>query len=247
MRLTRRLTGTTLRLTGSRAGSPRPSPPGTVSFLVTETGDYCATEAGETNLPWQISRPTSRLTRAEVLFQLVTRRGGRRGLSRRHPVATGDDFRGWYRGRSGASVSSRWPYSVPAPRPRCARSCTGWARARRRGRAPTRSYLHGSVSCLGRPKHDLDDRSEWSWRCHYQLSLTTVDSLQNKVSQPGVSDRCHFRIWSWPGLTRQPMRWPMRIMASATRASSRAPGSGMRMPHSSERSSPDCRKLAEPT
>jgi hypothetical protein len=47
MRLTVRLTGTTLRLTGSRAGWSRPSQPGTASFLVTDTGDLLATEAGE--------------------------------------------------------------------------------------------------------------------------------------------------------------------------------------------------------
>lgn len=47
MRLSVRLTGTTLRLTGSRAGWSRPAPPGTASFLVTETGDLLATEAGE--------------------------------------------------------------------------------------------------------------------------------------------------------------------------------------------------------
>ncbi len=47
MRLTVRLTGTTLRLSGSRAGLSRPSPPGTQAFLVTENGDLLATEAGE--------------------------------------------------------------------------------------------------------------------------------------------------------------------------------------------------------
>jgi hypothetical protein len=47
MRLTVRLTGTTLRLTGSRSGWSRPAQPGTASFLVTETGDLLATEAGE--------------------------------------------------------------------------------------------------------------------------------------------------------------------------------------------------------
>ena len=47
MRLSVRLTGTTLRLTGSRAGWSRPSQPGTQSFLVTESGDLLATETGE--------------------------------------------------------------------------------------------------------------------------------------------------------------------------------------------------------
>jgi hypothetical protein len=47
MRLSVRLTGTTLRLTGSRSGWSRPAQPGTGSFLVTETGDLLATEAGE--------------------------------------------------------------------------------------------------------------------------------------------------------------------------------------------------------
>lgn len=47
MRLSARLTGTTLRLTGSRPGWTRPTLPGTASLLVTETGDLLATEAGE--------------------------------------------------------------------------------------------------------------------------------------------------------------------------------------------------------
>ncbi len=47
MRLTVRLTGTTLRLTGSRAGWSRPAPPGTPTLLMTETGDLLATDAGE--------------------------------------------------------------------------------------------------------------------------------------------------------------------------------------------------------
>ena len=47
MRLSVRLTGTTLRLTGFRVGWSRPSQPGTLSFLMTETGDLLANEAGE--------------------------------------------------------------------------------------------------------------------------------------------------------------------------------------------------------
>jgi hypothetical protein len=47
MRLTVRLTGTTLRLTGSRAGWSRPPQTGTGARLVTETGDFLATEGGE--------------------------------------------------------------------------------------------------------------------------------------------------------------------------------------------------------
>jgi hypothetical protein len=47
MRLSVRLTGATLRLTGSRAGWMRPSPPGPQVFLVTEAGDLLATETGE--------------------------------------------------------------------------------------------------------------------------------------------------------------------------------------------------------
>ena len=47
MRLTVRLTGTTLRLTGSRAPWSRPAPAGTGSFLVTETGELLATESGD--------------------------------------------------------------------------------------------------------------------------------------------------------------------------------------------------------
>ena len=47
MRLSVRLTGTTLRLTGSRVGWSRPGQPGTQAFLMTETGDLLATEAGE--------------------------------------------------------------------------------------------------------------------------------------------------------------------------------------------------------
>lgn len=47
MRLAVRLTGTTLRLTGSRSPWSRPGPPGTGSFLVTETGELLATESGD--------------------------------------------------------------------------------------------------------------------------------------------------------------------------------------------------------
>ena len=47
MRLAVRLTGTTLRLTGSRSPWSRPGPPGTGSFLMTETGELLATETGD--------------------------------------------------------------------------------------------------------------------------------------------------------------------------------------------------------
>jgi len=46
MRLGLRLTGTTLRLTGSRPGAFRPVP-GTDSLLVTEHGEALVTERGE--------------------------------------------------------------------------------------------------------------------------------------------------------------------------------------------------------
>lgn len=47
MRLTLRLTGTSLRLTGSRAPWLRPAPPSLEGVLVTEHGEALATEAGE--------------------------------------------------------------------------------------------------------------------------------------------------------------------------------------------------------
>ena len=46
MRLGLRLTGTTLRLTGSRPGTIRPMP-ATDALLVTEHGDALVTERGE--------------------------------------------------------------------------------------------------------------------------------------------------------------------------------------------------------
>lgn len=47
MRLGLRLTGTTLRLTGSRPGGYRPTPPAGGVLLVTEHGDFLITERGE--------------------------------------------------------------------------------------------------------------------------------------------------------------------------------------------------------
>jgi hypothetical protein len=47
MRLGLRLTGTTLRLTGSRPGGPRPTTPVGVVLLVTEHGDPLINERGE--------------------------------------------------------------------------------------------------------------------------------------------------------------------------------------------------------
>ena len=47
MRLSVRLTGTTLRLTGSRAPWSRPTPAGTGAFLMTEGGELLATETGD--------------------------------------------------------------------------------------------------------------------------------------------------------------------------------------------------------
>ena len=47
MRLSLRLTGTTLRLTGSRPGPFRPTQPAADGLLVTEHGEPLATERGE--------------------------------------------------------------------------------------------------------------------------------------------------------------------------------------------------------
>ena len=47
MRLSVRLTGTTLRLTGSRSPWSPPTPAGTGSFLMTEAGELLATETGD--------------------------------------------------------------------------------------------------------------------------------------------------------------------------------------------------------